>query len=43
MTLSDALILTIESFRFNLILNIIKDWNFIYDAYLPMIFDFLFA
>lgn len=42
MTLSDALILTIESFRF-LILNIIKDWNFIYDAYLPMIFDNLFA
>lgn len=42
MNLTDALILSLESFRF-LILNMIKDWNFIYDVYLPMLFDFIFA
>lgn len=43
MNLTDALILLLESFRLNLVLNVIKNWNFIYDAYLPMIFDNLFA
>lgn len=43
MNLTDALILLLESFRLNLVLNVIKDWNFIYDAYLPMLFDILFA
>lgn len=43
MNLTDALILLLESFRLNLVLNVIKDWNFIYDVYLPMLFDFIFA
>ena len=41
MTLLDKILLTLDTIRF-CVLNIIKNWNFIYDTYIPMIFDFLF-
>ena len=39
MKFTDNILLLLDSYRF-LILSIIKNWDFIYDAYLPMLFEF---